>query len=138
MIGFLGGTGPEGRGLALRLALAGEDVIIGSRDGSRAAAAAEEVAGLAPGAVVEGALNEETAARTDVVFIAVPYSVQRPTIEPLAGHLAGKVVVGVTVPVRFSKGATSIQPVPDGSAALEIQALLPKSKVVAAFQTISA
>ena len=80
MIGFLGGTGPEGRGLALRLALAGEDVIIGSRDGSRAAAAAEEVAGLAPGAVVEGALNEETAARADVVFIAVPYSAQRPTI----------------------------------------------------------
>ena len=138
MIGFLGGTGPEGRGLALRLALAGEDVIIGSRDGSRAAAAAEEVAGLAPGAVVEGALNEETAARADVVFIAVPYSAQRPTIEPLAGHLAGKVVVGVTVPVRFSKGAASIQPVPDGSAALEIQALLPKSMVVAAFQTISA
>ena len=138
MIGFLGGTGPEGRGLALRLALAGEDVITGSRDGSRAAAAAEEVAGLAPGAVVEGALNEETAARADVVFIAVPYSAQRPTIEPLAGHLAGKVVVGVTVPVRFSKGAASIQPVPDGSAALEIQALLPKSMVVAAFQTISA
>ena len=138
MIGFLGGTGPEGRGLVLRLALAGEDVIIGSRDGSRAAAAAEEVAGLAPGAVVEGALNEETAARADVVFIAVPYSAQRPTIEPLAGHLAGKVVVGVTVPVRFSKGAASIQPVPDGSAALEIQALLPKSMVVAAFQTISA
>ena len=138
MIGFLGGTGPEGRGLALRLALAGEDVIIGSRDGSRAAAAAEEVAGLAPGAVAEGALNEETAARAYVVFIAVPYSVQRPTIEPLAGHLAGKVVVGVTVPVRFSKGAASIQPVPDGSAALEIQALLPKSMVVAAFQTISA
>ena len=48
--------------------------------GSRAAAAAEEVAGLAPGAVVEGALNEETAARADVVFIAVPYSAQRPTI----------------------------------------------------------
>ena len=85
MIGFLGGTGPEGRGLALRLALAGEDVIIGSRDGSRA----EEVAGLAPGAVVEGALNEETAARADVVFIAVPYSAQRPTIEPLAGHVNG-------------------------------------------------
>ena len=138
MIGFLGGTGPEGRGLALRLALAGEDVIIGSRDGSRAAAAAEEVAGLAPGAVVEGALNEETAARAAVMFIAVPYSAQRPTIEPLAGHLAGKVVVGVTVPVRLSKGAASIQPVPDGSAALEIQALLPKSMVVAAFQTISA
>ena len=138
MIGFLGGTGPEGRGLALRLALAGEDVIIGSRDAGRAAAAAEEVAGLAPEAVVEGGLNEEAASRADVVFIAVPYSAQKHTIEPLAGHLAGKVVVGVTVPVRFSKGAASIEPVPDGSAALEIQALLPDSRVVAAFQTISA
>ena len=138
MIGFLGGTGPEGRGLALRLALSGEDVIIGSRDAGRAVAAAEEVAGLAPGAVVEGALNEEAAARADVVFVAVPYSAQRRTIEAVARHLAGKVVVGVTVPVRFSKGAASIQPVPDGSAALEIQALLPDSRVVAAFQTISA
>ena len=138
MIGFLGGTGPEGRGLALRLALAGEDVIIGSRDAGRAAAAAERVARLAPGAVVEGALNEQAAARAGVVFVAVPYSAQRHTVEPLAEHLSGKVVVGVTVPVRFSGGAASIQPVPDGSAALEIQALLPGSRVVAAFQTISA
>ena len=138
MIGFLGGTGPEGRGLAVRLALAGEDVIIGSRDAGRAAAAAEEVAGLAPGVVVEGGLNEEAAARGDVVFVAVPYSAQRGTIEPLAGHLAGKIVVGVTVPVRFSKGVASIEPVPDGSAALELEALLPESRVVAAFQTISA
>ena len=138
MIGFLGGTGPEGRGLALRLALAGEDVIIGSRDAGRAEAAAEQVAGLAPGAVVEGALNEQAAARAGVVFVAVPYSAQRHTVEPLAHHLAGKVVVGVTVPVRFSGGEASIQPVPDGSAALEIQALLPGSRVVAAFQTVSA
>ena len=138
MIGFLGGTGPEGRGLAVRLALAGEDVIIGSRDAGRAAAAADEVAGLAPGAVVEGGLNEEAASRADVVFVVVPYSAQRSTIESLAGHLAGKIVVGVTVPVRFNKGGASIEPVPDGSAALELEALLPESRVVAAFQTISA
>ncbi len=138
MIGFLGGTGPEGRGLAVRLALAGEDVIIGSRDAGRAMAAAGELAELAPGALVEGGLNEEAAARADVVFVVVPYSAQRSTIEPLAGHLAGKIVVGVTVPLRFGKGGASIQPVPDGSAALEIEALLPESRVVAAFQTISA
>ncbi len=138
MIGFLGGTGPEGRGLAVRLALAGEDVIIGSRDAGRAMAAAEGVAGLAPGVVVEGGLNEEAAARGDMVFVVVPYSAQRDTIEPLARHLAGKVVVGVTVPLRFSKGTASIEPVPDGSAALELEALLPESRVVAAFQTISA
>ena len=138
MIGFLGGTGPEGRGLAVRLALAGEDVIIGSREAGRAMAAAKEVAGLAPGAFVEGGLNEEAAARGDVVFVVVPYSAQRDTIEPLAGHLAGKIVVGVTVPLRFGKGGASIEPVPYGSAALELEALLPESRVVAAFQTISA
>ena len=138
MIGFLGGTGPEGRGLAVRLALAGEDVIIGSRDAGRAMAAAEEVAGLAPGVVVEGGLNAEAAVRGDMVFVVVPYSAQRGTIEPLAGHLAGKIVVGVTVPLRFGKGGASIEPVPDGSAALELEALLPESRVVAAFQTISA
>ena len=138
MIGFVGGTGPEGRGLAVRMALAGEDVVIGSRDAGRAAEAADEVAGLAPGAVVEGGLNEEAAARADVVFVVVPYSAQRSTIEPLAGHLSGKVVVGVTVPLRFGKGGASIEPVPDGSAALELEALLPDSRVAAAFQTISA
>lgn len=122
----------------MRLALAGEDVIIGSRDPGRAMAAAKEVAGLAPGVVVEGGLNEEAAARGDVVFVVVPYSAQRGTIEPLSGHLAGKIVVGVTVPLRFNKGTASIEPVPDGSAALELEALLPGSRVVAAFQTISA
>ncbi len=138
MIGFVGGTGPEGRGLAVRMALAGEDVFIGSRDAGRAAAAADEVAGLVPGAFVEGGLNEEAAARADVVFVVVPYSAQRSTIEPLAEHLAGKVVVGVTVPLRFGKGGASIEPVADGSAALELGALLPDSRVAAAFQTISA
>ena len=138
MIGFVGGTGPEGRGLAVRMALAGEAVVIGSRDAGRAKAAAEEVAGLVPGAVVEGGLNEEATARADVVFVVVPYSAQRSTIGPLAGHLAGKVVVGVTVPLRFGKGGASIVPVPDGSAALELEALLPDSRVAAAFQTISA
>lgn len=122
----------------MRMALAGEDVIIGSRDAGRAKAAAEEVAGLVPGAVVEGGQNEEAAARADVVFVVVPYSAQRSTIEPLAGYLAGKVVVGVTVPLRFGKAGASIEPVADGSAALELEALLPDSRVVAAFQTISA
>ena len=73
------------------------------------------------------------------MFVAVPYSGPEDTpSSPWPDHLAGKIVVGVTVPVQFGKGGASIQPVPDGSAALEIQALLPNSRVVAAFQTISA
>ena len=62
MLAFLGGTGPEGRGLALRLALAGEEVVIGSRDPVRASAAAEELTQLAPGSSIHGAGNEDAAA----------------------------------------------------------------------------
>ena len=49
MLAFLGGTGPEGKGLALRLAMAGEAVVIGSRDAGRAQEAADELLALAPG-----------------------------------------------------------------------------------------
>ncbi len=138
MIGFLGGTGPEGRGLALRLALTGEDVVIGSRDAARADEAASRVAKLAPAAFVMGALNEEAAERADIVFIALPYAAQKPALQSLSRHLAGKVVVDVVAPLRFRKGVASIVPAPEGSAALEAQAALPGSRVVAAFQTISA
>ena len=138
MIGFLGGTGPEGRGLALRFALAGEDVIIGSRDAARAEEAANQVAALAPGAIVEPALNPGAAERSDIVFIALPYGAQRPVLEALAQHLGGKIVVDTASPLRFRKGAASIIPVRQGSAALEAQAILPDSKIAAAFQTVSA
>ncbi|MCY4654466.1 MAG: NAD(P)-binding domain-containing protein, partial [Dehalococcoidia bacterium] len=58
MIGFIGGTGPEGKGLALRFAMAGERVAIGSRDAQRAQDAADEVGELHDGLSVSGALNE--------------------------------------------------------------------------------
>ena len=62
MLAILGGTGPEGKGLALRLAMAGETPIIGSRDASRGAAAAEELAQSVPGVVIEGSDNAGAAA----------------------------------------------------------------------------
>jgi glutamyl-tRNA reductase len=64
VIGVLGGTGEEGRGLARRLALAGHRVIVGSRKAERAEAAAAELG-------VEGGLNAEVAARADLVIVAV-------------------------------------------------------------------
>ena len=138
MIGFIGGTGPEGRGLALRFALAGEAVLIGSRDDARAAAAAESVASMAPQASVSAAVNDEVARRADVVFVAVPYAAQRQTLEGVRDHLAGKTVVEVVAPLAFSKGVARAIDVAEGSAALEAQAVLAASTVVAAFQTISA
>ncbi len=143
MLAFLGGTGPEGKGLALRLALAGEDVVIGSRDAQRAVTAAEELAAMIQDAAgrgsVEGADNSDAAQRADTSFLTVPYEAQRPMLEQLAAPLAGKVVVNVIAPMRFERGKGAIAvPVEAGSAAEEAQSLLPDSHVVAAFQNVSA
>ena len=139
MLAFLGGTGPEGRGLALRLALAGEEVIIGSRDGERAATAADELVQQSPVARITGGDNLDAATKAEVVFLTVPYEAQRPLLEQLRGSLAGKVVVDVIAPMRFERGKGAIAvPVEAGSAAEEAQQLLPDSQVVAAFQNVSA
>ncbi|MDP6070034.1 MAG: NADPH-dependent F420 reductase [SAR202 cluster bacterium] len=138
VIGFLGGTGPEGRGLALRFALAGEKVIIGSRDKQRADEAAASVAELAPPDSVTGGLNDEVAFASEVVFVAVPYGGHRATLDSLRELLEGKVVVDVVAPLEFKRGRASALRVDHGSAALEAQAVLPNSTVVAAFQNVSA
>ena len=143
MLAFLGGTGPEGRGLALRLALAGESVIIGSRDAQRAAVAAQELTALVGeatgGGRIEGADNAEAASEAATAFLTVPYEAQRDLLVQLAETLAGKVVVNVIAPMRFERrrGAIAV-PVEAGSAAEESQSLLPNSLVVSAFQNVSA
>ena len=107
MLAFLGGTGPEGRGLALRFAMAGEATIIGSRDAVRAATAAEELGKLAPGTSIEGLTNGDAARLADVVFLTFPYEGQRPVLEQLGGVLEGKLVVNVIAPMTFQRGAGS-------------------------------
>jgi hypothetical protein len=139
MLAFLGGTGPEGKGLALRLASAGESAIIGSRDAARAATAADELIQLAPGAAIIGADNAQAASQADVVFLTFPYEGQRATLEALKDALKGKVVVDVIAPMSFQRGrGASAVNVDAGSAAEEAQELLPDSMVVSAFQNISA
>jgi hypothetical protein len=138
MIGFIGGTGPEGRGLALRFALAGEKVLIGSRDAGRAKEAAESLANDAPAGSVGGKSNEDVAQVSDMVFIAVPYTAQRPTLEGLKTQLDGKLIVNVIAPLAFEKGRASAVRVDAGSAAEEAKEILPTSQMVAAFHNISA
>ena len=138
MLGFIGGTGPEGRGLALRFALAGEKVLIGSRNEERAKQAAESVLELAPPDSVRGAINSEVAQEADIVFIAVPYTAQRDTLQALKEQLSGKLVVNLIAPMEFNKGRASAIIVEEGSAALESQAILAESTIVAAFQNVSA
>ena len=138
MLALLGGTGPEGRGLALRLALAGEEVVIGSRDEVRARDAASGLMELAHGATVHGEANPGAARRGDVVLVTVPYDAQRALLEQVEEHLAGKVVVSVVAPLVFRRGRAQAVPVEEGSAAMQAQKLLPESRVAAAFQNLSA
>lgn len=139
-LAFIGGTGPEGKGLAYRLALAGEDVIVGSRSAERAMEAAAELRQrLGAGAGAVGCLpNAEAAALADVVLITVPFSAQATTLPALADACAGKVVVSTVVPLAFSGRVALLDSVPEGSAAEQAQALLPRSTVVGAFQNLSA
>jgi NADPH-dependent F420 reductase len=133
VVGVLGGTGDQGRGLAYRLARAGQRVVIGSRAAERARAAAEEL-----GHGVEGAGNAECARRSDVVIVAVPWEGHAGTLEALRDDLAGKLVVDCVNPLGFDKrGAYALTP-EEGSAAEQAAALLPASRVTAAFHHLSA
>ena len=139
MLGFLGGTGEEGKGLAFRLALAGESVMIGSRDEARAVEAAAEVNDLLGKQVAIGANNLQTAEESDIVFVTVPYSAQAMLLGDVGQYLRSKIVIDVIAPMSFVRGvgAQAIN-IESGSAAEEAQELVPESFVVSAFQNVSA
>jgi NADPH-dependent F420 reductase len=113
--------------------------MIGSRDAARAATAAAEVAAL-PGvaAPVSGAANADAATASDVVIVAVPWSAHADTLAPLAEALAGRIVVDCVNPLGFDAHGPFALPVPEGSAAQQAAALLPQSRVTAAFHHVSA
>jgi 8-hydroxy-5-deazaflavin:NADPH oxidoreductase len=138
VIGILGGTGDQGRGLARRFALAGHQVIIGSRSPERAAAAAQEI-----GHGVQGQANADAARGASVVIAAVPWEGHGDLLTGLAAELAGKIVVDCVNPLGFDQRGAYALPVAEGgpaegSAAQQAAALLPGSRVVAAFHHVSA
>ena len=132
-VGVLGGTGEQGRGLARRLALAGQSVVIGSRDPSRAETAAGEIGGG-----VVGLSNEDCARASDVVIVAVPWDGHAALLASLVDALAGKVVVDCVNPLGFDKQGAFALAVEEGSAAEQAAGILSASRVVAAFHHISA
>jgi NADPH-dependent F420 reductase len=134
-IGILGGTGDQGKGLARRFALAGHNVIIGSRSAERAVQAARS---LGAGAAARGAENPIAASAADVVVVAVPWDGHRPLLESLRDELAGKIVIDCVNPLGFDKQGAYPLPVEEGSAAQQAAAVLPGSTVVAAFHHVSA
>ena len=140
-IAVVGGTGPEGRGLATRFVLAGHDVVIGSRDAARGASIAAELretlAGRQGLGELSGTANADAVAGAEIVVVTVPYEGHRATLSDLAGALAGKLVVDAVVPLRFERGPRLVD-VPAGSATEEAAELLPDSQVVGAFHNLAA
>ena len=134
-IAVLGGTGPQGRGLARRFASAGLDVVLGSRDAARAADAA---AALESVGRVRGTSNAEAAAAGDIVLVVVPWDGHAELLESLRHELAGKVVVDCVNPLGFDKQGAYALPVEEGSATQQAAAILTESRVVGAFHNVSA
>jgi NADPH-dependent F420 reductase len=137
-IGVLGGTGPLGGGLARRFAAAGVAVVVGSRDAVKGARIAAEILADVPGATVTGTDNAGAAGQADVLVVAVPYEGHADLLRGLAGALAGKIVVDAVNPLGFDKQGAYAVDVPEGSAAQQAAALLPDSRVTAAFHHVSA
>lgn len=138
-LAFVGGTGPEGLGLAMRFARAGHAVAIGSRSQERGDEGADKVREAVPNAVASGGENVAVVADADVVFLTFPYSGQQSTLDALGTALDGKIVCNVVAPLEFVKGIGAVaQDVEGKSAAQEAAAQLPGARVVSGFQNLSA
>ncbi|MQA06959.1 MAG: NADPH-dependent F420 reductase [Pseudonocardiaceae bacterium] len=137
-IGVFGGTGPQGKGLAVRWARAGLRVVIGSRDAAKGASAAAEIAELSGSDTVTGAENSECAKNADIVLVAVPWEGHAKILDTLREHLIGKIVIDCVNPLGFDKRGPYVLEVEEGSAAEQAEALLPDSRVTAAFHHVSA
>ena len=140
-IAIIGGTGPQGQGLALRYATAGIPVVLGSRDGEKAAQCADELnQKLPPGsAFIIGTNNlEAVQAADEQVILAVPFSAHNRTLEELKPVLSGKILVDIVVPLAQGNPKAVDMP-PEGSATEAAQALLGEEiPVVGALHNVSA
>ena len=137
-LAILGGTGKEGAGLAMRWALHGYRVIIGSRSRDKAETRAAEMNAELGGDYLSGLANDEAAAAADIIVLSVPYSAHQATLQGVREQCKGKIVVDLTVPLQAPE-ITLVNLPGGGAAALEAQTLLgPDVTVVAAFQNVSA
>jgi len=136
-IGIIGGTGPQGRGLAMRLALTRQRVRIGSRQADRAKAAAGDLNAQLDSAVpgldkdpsfrwIEGESNQIVTSLSDVVMLTVPFDSAASTLRDVVPHLKpGAIFVDVTVPLDFGKGDVVLRDLPEGSGSRHLRAILP-------------
>ena len=135
---IVGGTGAEGSGLAARWAAHGHRVIIGSRDLGKAKSAAEALNALTGKTNAEAMDSRAGAQTADVTVLTVPFAAKKSTVEGLKDALKGKILIDVTVPLVPPK-VSMVQLPESDSCVVAIQKLLgEQTKVVSAFQNVSA
>jgi 8-hydroxy-5-deazaflavin:NADPH oxidoreductase len=137
-IAFIGGTGPEGVGLAMRFARSGNAVFIGSRTEERAAEAVAKVQEAVPEGEVYGGFNHEGAEKADFIFLTVPSDAHHDTLVSLEEAIGDKILIDVVVPMLWDQDGPKAVDLGEGSAAQQARALLPNAKVVSAFHHLDA
>ncbi|MCZ6874466.1 MAG: NADPH-dependent F420 reductase [bacterium] len=138
IVSILGGTGEQGPGMALRWAKAGVEVIIGSRQQEKAEQVAAQLNQQLGQNLIKGLANPDAAAASEVVALTVPFSAHNATLESVKSHLTGKILIDVCVPLD-PDNPRKMSPPAAGSATEAAQAMLgDATKVVAAFQNVSA
>jgi 8-hydroxy-5-deazaflavin:NADPH oxidoreductase len=144
-VGIIGGTGDQGLGLALRLARAGEEIIIGSRDVKKAENAVSLVKNMLNDDEVhkiKGTTNQDAAREAELAVLTVPLQAQILTLKGVKDELQGKIMVDATVPLDSCLAGRPNRYVDvwEGSAAERSQALLQDQqvKIVSAFNNMSA
>jgi NADPH-dependent F420 reductase len=139
-VGLVGGTGEEGRGLALRWAIAGAQVSIGSRTLEKAKAAAGElnqVLGNRASSPISAGENQDVIAASDFVLLTVPFAHAAATLDTHRPDFReGSILIDITVPVAFEQGRVRYVELPEGSASEHLKAKLAENiPLVAGFKT---
>lgn len=138
-IGIIGGTGPQGKGIAMRFALNGIEIIIGSRSKERAETISKELNLLINGSNITGMSNSDVIKSSEILFLTIPFETVNDTLIPLIDDIKEycKIFVDVTVPMHHEKGKGMVYvQIPEGNMSKSIQKLVDPVPVVAAFKTI--
>lgn len=136
-IGFISGTGKEGQALAIRFGLSGHSIVIGSRNISKAELSGNHIRNILPDVEILCSDYKQTVLKSDIVFIALPFSVVENQLTPLKNELKGKYIVDTTVPLSADKEKFTRSSELKESVSQFLYNLLPDSHIISSFHTIS-
>ena len=136
-IGFISGTGKEGQSLAIRFGLSGHSIFIGSRDISKAELSGNQIRNILPDVEISCSDYKQTILKSDIVFIALPFSVVENQLSHLKNELKDKYIVDTTVPLSVDKGQFTRSSELEESVSHFLYNLLPDSHIISSFHTIS-